>query len=102
MQYLNSVRQRVLEGITATPIVANVLSGDADKQAYARYLTNVWHYAQHSSIVIGLAGSRCVAEHPELVEEVNADGDRLLSTVLSYANFPGEVLELRSESRIDS
>ena len=66
MQYLSSVRQRVLEGITATPIVANVLSGDADRQAYTRYLTNVWHYAQHSSIVIGLAGSRCVTGHPEL------------------------------------
>ena len=66
MQYLNSVRQRVLDGITATPIVASVLAGNADQQAYARYLTNVWHYAQHSSTVIGLAGSRCVARHPDL------------------------------------
>ncbi|MDH3714855.1 MAG: iron-containing redox enzyme family protein [Gammaproteobacteria bacterium] len=68
MQYLTTVRKRVLDGITATPIVASVLSGDADPQAYARYLTNVWHYAQHSSTVIGLAGSRCVAQHPCLAE----------------------------------
>jgi hypothetical protein len=68
MQYLTAVRKRVLDGITATPIVASVLSGDADSQAYARYLTNVWHYAQHSSTVIGLAGSRCVARHPRLAD----------------------------------
>jgi heme oxygenase len=68
MQYLTAVRKRVLEGITATPIVASVLSGDADPQAYARYLTNVWHYAQHSSTVIGLAGSRCVARNPRLAD----------------------------------
>ncbi|TDI41303.1 MAG: hypothetical protein E2P02_15080 [Acidobacteria bacterium] len=36
------------------------------REVYARYLTNVWHYAVHSAVVIGMAGARCVPENPKL------------------------------------
>jgi pyrroloquinoline quinone (PQQ) biosynthesis protein C len=68
MNELLSIRRAVLEGLKDTPLVARTLAGDPDLAAYARYLTNVWHYAQHSATVIALAGARCVASHPPLAE----------------------------------
>ena len=66
MDYLLKVRQQVLEGIKATDTLTNLIAGKLEPRVYARYLTNVWHYAQHSAIVIGTAGSRCVTDDPAL------------------------------------
>lgn len=60
MEYLNRLRGEVREAIIGQDMVRAVLDGKADPAGYIRYLENVWHYAQHSSIVIGLAGARCV------------------------------------------
>ncbi len=68
MEYLLQVRSNVLEALQSTPAVQGVLSGKPNPEVYGRYLTNVWHYAQHSSIVIGLAASRCVADNPKLAD----------------------------------
>lgn len=68
MQHLSEVRRLVLQNLKGTAAVASVLAGEADPGVYSRYLTNVWHYAQHSATVIGLAGSRCVHEHPKLAD----------------------------------
>ena len=68
MEHLAEVRRLVLENLKGTDAVASVLAGDADPEMYGRYLTNVWHYAQHSATVIGLAGSRCVHAHPKLAD----------------------------------
>ncbi len=68
MKSLDDLRTRVREAIAATPAVAAVLEGRADPAVYRRYLENVWHYAQHSAIVIGTAGARCVATHPRLAD----------------------------------
>lgn len=68
MEYLLAVREKVLRGITSTRAVASVLSGAPDPVVYQRYLMNVWCYAQHSSTVIGLAGSRCVQANPKLAD----------------------------------
>lgn len=68
MEYLQNIRERVRTALTEVPGVRDVLSGNLNPDYYARYLTNVWHYAQHSAAVIGLAGSRCVGSHPKLAE----------------------------------
>ncbi len=65
MQYLEPLRQQVREEMQRIDIIERLLSGEISPQTYQRYLENVWHYAQHSSIVIGLAGSRAVATHPQ-------------------------------------
>ncbi len=66
MKTLEGIRSRVRDGITNIAGIQQVLEGKADSKLYQRYLMNVWHYAQHSSTVIGLAGARCVPDHPEL------------------------------------
>jgi pyrroloquinoline quinone (PQQ) biosynthesis protein C len=68
MEYLDKVRANVREALAGIPIIADAIAGKADPKFYARYLTNVWHYAQHSATVIGLAGTRCVLSHPPLAQ----------------------------------
>ncbi|MGZ5710742.1 MAG: iron-containing redox enzyme family protein [Burkholderiales bacterium] len=65
MQYLIAVRQRVLRELTGIETIQAVLAGKPDLAVYARYLTNVFHYACHSAEVIALAGARCTRSHPE-------------------------------------
>lgn len=66
MTYLLKVRGEVLAGIKATDTLTNLMAGKLAPRVYARYLTNVWHYAQHSAIIIGTAGARCVTDNPAL------------------------------------
>lgn len=68
MKYLEDVRANVRNTLTNMDWIANVLAHKADTKLYERYLTNVWHYAQHSATVIGLAGTRCVLSHPPLAQ----------------------------------
>lgn len=68
MEYLSKRRAEVRNGILGLDRVRDVLDSRTDPRLYVRYLTNVWHYAQHSSIVIGLAGSRCVQTQPKLAD----------------------------------
>lgn len=68
MEYLNDLRARVREGISEQRLVRDLFAGALERAYYARYLENVWHYAQHSAVVIGLAGARCVATHPKLAD----------------------------------
>jgi heme oxygenase len=68
MEYLLQVRRNVLEQIKASRAGTRVLSGEGSREVYTKYLMNVWHYAQHSAIVIGMAGARAVARAPELAD----------------------------------
>ena len=68
MEYLSGVRTRVRENLLGLEAVGKVLGGSSDPAFYTRYLENIWHYAQHSATVIGLAGSRCVLTHPKLAD----------------------------------
>lgn len=68
MEYLEKVRADVREALTGMELIADAIAGRGDPKFYARYLTNVWHYAQHSATVIGLAGTRCVLSHPPLAQ----------------------------------
>jgi hypothetical protein len=65
MEYLLTVRQRVLQELTGLAAIQRVLAGKPDLALYGRYLTNVFHYACHSAEVIALAGARCARSHPE-------------------------------------
>jgi pyrroloquinoline quinone (PQQ) biosynthesis protein C len=66
MDHLLVVRQQTLRGITGIDAVASALSGRLDRALYAAYLANVFHYAQHSAMVIAIAGGRCTRTQPEL------------------------------------
>ncbi len=68
MKHLESLRANVREGLFALDGIQAAVAGQVDAAFYRRYLENVWHYAQHSSAVISLAGSRCVNFHPKLAE----------------------------------
>ncbi len=68
MEYLSEVRTRVRENLLSLEVVSQVMEGSSDPTFYKRYLENIWHYAQHSAAVIGLAGSRCVPTHPKLAD----------------------------------
>ena len=69
MEYLIKVRQQVVAGLQQTPFVSQGLQGHPKREHYVRYLTNVWHYAQHSACVIGMAGANCVRrQHTELAD----------------------------------
>ena len=48
------------------PIVGAVLGGQLTRPQYQRYITDVYHYARHSAVVIGMAGVRLVHSHPQL------------------------------------
>ena len=66
MQYLLDLRAKVRSQLSATEPVQAVFEGRLNRGIYARYLTNVWHYAIHSAVVIGMAGARCVPGNPML------------------------------------
>lgn len=68
MEQLEPLRTQVREALLGLDGIQAVVAGKADPSFYRRYLENVWHYAQHSSTVIGLAGSRCVGSHPPLAK----------------------------------
>jgi hypothetical protein len=65
MEYLLTVRRRVLQELTGLTAIQRVLAGKPDLPLYGRYLTNVFHYACHSAEVIALAGARCARSHPQ-------------------------------------
>ena len=68
MEHLNQIRARMRGDILQQKIVRDLFEGNLDPAAYVRYLENIWYYAQHSSIVIGLAGARAVSSHPKLAD----------------------------------
>ena len=68
MEHLLEVRRDVLERIKASKALTKLRSGEGGREVYAKYLMNVWHYAQHSAIVIGMAGARAVADNPKLAD----------------------------------
>jgi hypothetical protein len=66
MEHLLTVRRRVIEELPATRIVQDLLAGRPDRDAYIRYLINVYNYAQYSSKVMAIAAARCINTYPEL------------------------------------
>jgi pyrroloquinoline quinone (PQQ) biosynthesis protein C len=57
---LLSLRETTRENLRQHPVVIGILNGAPFRQLYTDYLLNVYHYATHSAIVIGMAGARAV------------------------------------------
>ena len=66
MQTLTDIRAAVLTRLQRSIMYQRIMEGGLDKNLYAGYLVNVYHYAQHSPKVIGMAGARAANTHPEL------------------------------------
>jgi pyrroloquinoline quinone (PQQ) biosynthesis protein C len=66
MQELAAMRRESLDRLQQSRVLQRLLNGEVDRSAYAAYLINVYHYAQHSPQVIALAASRAVKSHPAL------------------------------------
>lgn len=66
MNHLVDVRKRVRAGLEATTVVKSALAGTVNRDQYARYLANAWHYARNSPKVMAIASARCMDDHPEL------------------------------------
>jgi len=64
--HLAAMRSESLERLKASGVFQSLAAGEVDRRAYARYLVNVYHYAQHSPQVISLAAARAVKSHPAL------------------------------------
>ncbi len=66
MPRLRELRALVRAELQTTRILRGVLEGQAVREHYAAYLTNVWHYAGFSPVIMAQAGSRLSMTHPEL------------------------------------
>jgi hypothetical protein len=66
VEELALLQSRTLKRVMETTIARDILSDATNRNHYAGYLVNVFHYARHSAQVIALAGSRSVEEYPEL------------------------------------
>lgn len=65
---LADLRNLSRERLLRHPLILGLLSGQPLIDIYASYLLNVFHYATHSAIVIGMAGARCVSKAPEVAK----------------------------------
>jgi heme oxygenase len=59
-EQLANLRRDTLERVRRNPVFARVMEGSDVRDIYIRFLKNVYHYATHSAIVIGMAGARTV------------------------------------------
>lgn len=66
MEQLKSLRSGTLQRLQSSELFRRLMGTSINKNIYAGYLINVYHYAKHSARVISLAGSRCVTSHPQL------------------------------------
>lgn len=66
MEQLTQIRKDVLNRIMSHEIIQRIGTGRVTRDEYARYMSDVYYYAQHSSQVIGFAASRLVSRHPEM------------------------------------
>ena len=65
MEQLQSLRSGTLQRLQASDAFQRLMGTGMNRNIYAGYLVDVYHYAQHSARVIALAGSRCVNSHPQ-------------------------------------
>ncbi len=65
---LQELRGATRRAVTSHALFAGLKSGRGTASQYAAYLTDVYHYARHSSIVIASAGVRLVHSHQGLAQ----------------------------------
>jgi hypothetical protein len=65
---LREIKSSVVKTIMSSRTVAVLMEGKMSRQTYVGYLRDVYSYAQHSSQVIAIAGTRLVLKNPSLAE----------------------------------
>ena len=65
---LHALQKRAVDALMQHQVVASLMRGVVERDAYRCYLGDVYCYAQHSSQVIALAGTRLVPRHPPLAQ----------------------------------
>ena len=63
---LLSMQQLISERLLKSPLPCAFAEGTATRHQYCAYMIDVYHYARHSSQVIGMAASRLVLSHPKM------------------------------------
>jgi pyrroloquinoline quinone (PQQ) biosynthesis protein C len=65
---IDQLRVSTRNQLVSHPFVQSIASGEFCKEQYAAYLCDVFHYARHSSAVIGAAACRLIHAQPALSE----------------------------------
>ncbi len=63
---LRDIRAQTISELAGCRIVAEALTGRSLREDYVAYLTNVYHYARFSPVIMAAAAARSVQAHPEL------------------------------------
>lgn len=66
MEVLREIRAETISELASCRIVAEALAGKSRREDYVAYLTNVYHYARFSPVIMAAAAARSVQTHPEL------------------------------------
>lgn len=67
MDDLRGLRKSLIERIVALPWIAAVLDDQSlDIDSYRNYLVCAYKYAEHSPVVMALAGARTITSHPAI------------------------------------
>lgn len=65
---LRAMQDQVTQRLMGTTVIRQLMSGQLQKSQYIAYMSDVYSYALHSSIVIGSAANRLVHSHPAMAE----------------------------------
>lgn len=65
---LDHLQQRITDRVMAHLLVESIRNKSMERGQYRAYMEDVYAYAQHSSPVIGMAGTRLVPRQPELAQ----------------------------------
>lgn len=66
MTSLTDARRRTVDELKDTRVIRALFDETLDRDAYIRYLTNVYYYAQFSPRLMATAAARCMSTHREL------------------------------------
>lgn len=66
MAVLRETRAQTMAELAGCRIVAEALTGHSKREDYVAYLTNVYHYARFSPVIMAAAAARSVQTRPEL------------------------------------
>ena len=63
---LFSMQQTISERLLKSSLPRALAGGTATREQYRAYVVDVYHYARHSSQVIGMSATRLVLSHPKM------------------------------------
>ncbi len=66
MEALGEIRLSTMADLKGCRIVSEALAGSLSNEDYANYLTNVYHYARFSPVIMAAAAARCCTENEGL------------------------------------